>query len=182
MTPAGATAGGTRSSGRAVARHAVWPLVALAVYVLAHALVLALPALRDHAPALCVFRAVTGVPCPTCGATRATLALASGDLPLAFRFNPLISAAWLLLPVALLGAFVFRARWHSVSLSTRRWAVRGAVLVLVVAGLANWIYVIRNLRELERESGRPTRSSTVQAMSPQPGGRVPAYARTLNDR
>lgn len=182
MTLAAATARGRRPWGSVVARHAVCPAVALAVYVLAHALVIALPALHDHAPTFCVFRAVTGVPCPTCGSTRAALALASGEVDLAFRYNPLISAAWLLLPGALLGAFVFRARSRSISPGTRRWAVRGVVLVLAVAGLANWVYVIRNLRELERESGRRTRSDTVQAMSLQPGGRVTADAGTLNDR
>jgi hypothetical protein len=168
--------------GTVVARHAVCPAVALTVYVLAHALVIALPSLHDHAPTFCVFRAVTGVPCPTCGSTRAALALASGEVGLAFRYNPLISAAWLLLPAALLGTLVFRPRWRSLSLPTRRWAVRGLVLLLVIAGLANWVYLIRNLRELERESGRRTRSDTVQAMSLQPGGLVPADAGTLNDR
>jgi len=182
MTPGAATARETRPSGRAAARHAVWPAVALVAYVLAHALVLALPAPRDNAPVLCVFRAVTRVPCPTCGATRATLALASGEVRLAFRYNPLISAAWLLLPAVLLATLVFRARWHSLSLATRKWAVRGVVLVLVLAGLANWVYVIRNLRELERESGRRPRSDTVQAGALRPGGRVSASPGTLDDR
>jgi hypothetical protein len=146
--------------------------------------VLALPhaARAERIPATCVFRAITHVPCPTCGSTRAALALASGEVGLAFRYNPLISAAWLLLPAALLGTLVFRPRWRSLSLPTRRWAVRGLVLLLVIAGLANWVYLIRNLRELERESGRRTRSDTVQAMSLQPGGLVPADAGTLNDR
>jgi hypothetical protein len=182
MTPAAATARETRPPGRAVARHAVWPAIALAVYLVAHALVLALPALHDHAPTLCVFRAVTGVPCPTCGATRATLALASGEVGLAFRYNPLISAAWLLLPAVLLGGAVFRPRWHSLSPAVRRWAARGVVLVLVVAGMANWVYVIRNLREVERESGRRPRSDAVQAGAPGPGGRVSASPGTLDDR
>lgn len=170
MTPAAATAGGTRSSGSVVARHAVWPAVALAVYVLAHALVLALPALHDHAPTLCLFRAVTGVPCPTCGSTRATLALASGQLSLAFRYNPLISAAWLLLPAALLGAVAFRARWHSVSPAMRRWAVRGAVVALVVGGLANWIYVLGNLREVEHSNRHGSLRTAAGPRSPRGAG------------
>lgn len=170
MTPAAATAGGTRPSGSVVARHAVWPAVALAVYVLAHVLVIALPALHDHAPTFCVFRAVTGVPCPTCGSTRATLALASGQLNLAFRYNPLISAAWLILPVALLGARVLKARSRSISVATRRWAVRGAVLVLAVAGLANWIYVLGNLREVEHSNGHGTSRTAADLRSPRGAG------------
>jgi hypothetical protein len=165
MTSAAATARGRRPSGSVVARHAVWPAVALAVYVLAHVLVIALPALHDHAPTFCVFRAVTGVPCPTCGSTRATLALASGQLNLAFRYNPLISAAWLLLPGSVLGAFVFRARSRSISPGTRRWAVRGVVLVLAVAGLANWVYVIGHLREAEHSNRHGTPRTAANARS-----------------
>jgi hypothetical protein len=89
---------------------------------------------------------------------------------LAFRYNPLISAAWLLLPAALLGALVFRARWHSVSLARRRWAVRGAVLVLVVAGLANWIYVLGNLREVERSDRHGSLRTAAGARSPRGAG------------
>jgi hypothetical protein len=37
----------------------------------------------------CTFRQVTGVPCPSCGATRAGLALAQGDLSAALSYNPL---------------------------------------------------------------------------------------------
>lgn len=38
----------------------------------------------------CTFRQVTGVPCPSCGATRAGLALAQGDLMVALSYNPLV--------------------------------------------------------------------------------------------
>lgn len=38
----------------------------------------------------CTFRQVTGVPCPSCGATRAGLALAQGDLMIALSYNPLL--------------------------------------------------------------------------------------------
>lgn len=54
----------------------------------------------------CVFLAVTGVPCPFCGMTRATLALGQGDFGGAFGFHPLA-------PLVLLmtfGVAVFLAR------------------------------------------------------------------------
>src|SRR5262245_55658791 len=38
---------------------------------------------------VCVFKAVTGWPCPTCGSTRAVGRLLEGDLPGAFAMNPL---------------------------------------------------------------------------------------------
>lgn len=39
-------------------------------------------------PPHCVFRAVTGVPCPFCGMTTGTLALLHGDVAGAFAANP----------------------------------------------------------------------------------------------
>ncbi|HVF42774.1 MAG TPA: DUF2752 domain-containing protein [Pyrinomonadaceae bacterium] len=38
---------------------------------------------------LCPFRALTGLPCPGCGMTRAFCALGHGDLSAAFGYNPL---------------------------------------------------------------------------------------------
>jgi len=49
---------------------------------------------------LCPFRAVTGLPCPGCGMTRAFCALGHGDLSAAFGYNalaPFVFAAALLL-------------------------------------------------------------------------------------
>ncbi len=41
---------------------------------------------------LCLFRALTGVPCPGCGLTRAFAALASFDFEAAFAWHPLAVA------------------------------------------------------------------------------------------
>lgn len=46
----------------------------------------------------CLFRAVTGVPCPSCGMTRAWFAAAQLDFQSAFQYHPL----FLLAPVLLL--------------------------------------------------------------------------------
>jgi hypothetical protein len=69
-----------------------WGAIALAATVLAF---LATP----WAPLLpgCLFRDLTGLPCPTCGTAHAAMALARLDLPQAISFNPL----------ATLGALVF---------------------------------------------------------------------------
>jgi hypothetical protein len=69
-----------------------WGAVALATILLA-------PLAAQWAPSLpgCLFRDLTGLPCPTCGTAHAALALARLDLPGAFVFNPL----------ATLGALVF---------------------------------------------------------------------------
>jgi hypothetical protein len=41
----------------------------------------------DSSPNLCPLLAITGVPCPSCGATRAALHLLSGDVPAALAMN-----------------------------------------------------------------------------------------------
>ena len=46
---------------------------------------------------LCIFRRLTGFPCPGCGMTRAVLCVLRGDFSGAFNYHPL----WVLLPVFL---------------------------------------------------------------------------------
>jgi hypothetical protein len=69
-----------------------WGAVALAAVLLAPLATRTEPLLSG-----CLFRDLTGLPCPTCGTAHAALALARLDLPGAFAFNPL----------ATLGALVF---------------------------------------------------------------------------
>jgi hypothetical protein len=42
----------------------------------------------EHLPIFCLFKAITGIPCPGCGMTRAFLELAEGDFVAAFQLNP----------------------------------------------------------------------------------------------
>lgn len=112
-----------------------WGALALTAVLLA-------PLATDLAPLLpgCLFRELTGLPCPTCGATRAALALTRLDLAGAIAFNPL----------ATLGALVFilgGAAAAGGSLAGRplrepplagpalRWAA-------VVALAANWAWIL----------------------------------------
>ena len=132
-----------------------WPFLALALYLLLHAVAAACSARVDHPPSVCVFRLVTGLPCPTCGGTRATLGLASGDLALAFRYNPLVTLAWLLMP-PLAAALARRRRLRSQTHGARDWLSHVALPLLVVGLVANWFYVLHHLPQLERSrSGAP---------------------------
>jgi hypothetical protein len=89
----------------------------------------------------CPLHALTGVPCPGCGSTRAALALAGADVLEAVAFNPLAALAGL---VFLVGGFVAPA-----------WVLWSGPLPVVpqplplrlrlVAGLAfaaNWSYLL----------------------------------------
>ncbi len=84
----------------------------------------------------CPLRALTGLDCPLCGATRATHALLHGQLVRALDFNALYVAA---LPVvAALGA------WWLVRGELPAWA-RTRVTTTVVLTVAAAFFVLRNL-------------------------------------
>jgi hypothetical protein len=103
------------------------------------ALVLA-PVLARVAPFVpgCPFHALTGVPCPGCGTTRALLALVRGDVPAALAWNPAATVAllagwiaatcapiWVLLegPLpAFAPVLPARSRWLLVGLLVLNWA------------------------------------------------------------
>lgn len=105
----------------------------------------------------CTFRQVTGVPCPSCGATRAGLALAQGDLLVALSNNPLVVIGLSIL----FGWSVYRVfeRWSGKIFSNRlsqkvtkilgayfestKFERRQRLRWLVIGTMAmNWLYLI----------------------------------------
>jgi len=92
----------------------------------------------------CLFLAVTGWPCLTCGATRATIAFLHRDFSLALSWNPLVFLALcgvavfdLYAVVVLLGRL---PRLRIVDWTrTEKNAARIAVIALIVV---NWIYLL----------------------------------------
>ncbi len=90
----------------------------------------------------CLFHQLSGWPCPSCGATRATLAFASGDWLSALQYNPLVTAIYL---AAMIGAVmiivsaIFAKRLHSNQIDAAVAKARG----WIIGGLlANWVYLI----------------------------------------
>lgn len=92
----------------------------------------------------CQVRAVTGWPCPTCGATRASVAAARLKFGEAFRASPLAAALFIGLAVYVPYALVTiilrtrRLRISGVSRAEKRVALGFAVLLV----LANWAYLL----------------------------------------
>ncbi len=91
---------------------------------------------------LCVFKGLTGLPCPTCGSTRALGRLFALDFAGALAMNPfttllaLVVAAWALADLALLPT----RRALELDASPRvGFALRVGALVLF---LANWVYLL----------------------------------------
>lgn len=92
---------------------------------------------------VCPFHALTGLPCLTCGATRALAALLRGDLATSLRTNPLVgagaAAAALYVPYALTAA-CFRLPRLRVRLDRREQT--GVRWLIGVVAIALWIYLI----------------------------------------
>jgi len=89
----------------------------------------------------CPFRALTGLPCATCGMTRAFVRLAHGDFPGAVGASPygalLAAAGWLFATLAVLRA-VAGAPWPTLPPGR----TRGLAVLAVVALLANWAFLV----------------------------------------
>lgn len=89
----------------------------------------------------CAFHRLTGIPCPTCGTTRAAVAFLHGDLRGAFAANPLAAAAGTIFVAGTVLAPVWAAaRGPMVEIAhpLPRWLRVSVVLVLA----AGWAYLI----------------------------------------
>ncbi|MGB5341463.1 MAG: DUF2752 domain-containing protein [Thermoanaerobaculia bacterium] len=145
-TKTGFTGGGPRfSSGSRVAADSatsqrqlglLWGTVTVVLLMLAtraERLAQTLPA--------CTFKALVGIPCPTCGVTRATLALADLDLRVALLINPL--ATLLVMAFVSGGLVAGMSALGGRSLREPRWNLRPVErLGLVIVIVANWAYLV----------------------------------------
>jgi hypothetical protein len=91
----------------------------------------------------CVFKGLTGLPCPTCGVTRAVMALTRLDLARAVAMNPLavagaaLGALYLAYAATVLAGGLPRFR---PTLTARDWS---AIRALTAAAVSiNWIYLV----------------------------------------
>lgn len=95
---------------------------------------------------VCNFRALTGLPCATCGATRASLSFLHGHPGAAWRFNPLICVGLCAVgffdayALVVLGTRSKRVRLSFPNQAAYKWWLAG----LLLGGLANWIYLLRH--------------------------------------
>ena len=93
---------------------------------------------------VCPFHAITGLPCPTCGATRAVTALGSLDFPTALRLNPGITILWtcthLYVPYALCVSLLDLPRIRIAAEQPLR--DRSISLFLLTGLVLNWSFLI----------------------------------------
>lgn len=103
------------------------------------------PAMKDNT--VCLIKNFTGIPCPSCGSSRAVLAILHGNFIEAFFWNPLgffitaillISPAWIFFDLMRSGNSFFKA-YHGLEKFIRnKWIAVPAILLLA----ANWIWTI----------------------------------------
>lgn len=89
----------------------------------------------------CPVKGLLDLPCPTCGTTRAAVALSQLDLTGAFVVNPLAALAW----IALVGAGLVAGFLAILDRPIREpvWQWSRSVRWLLVLGLvANWVYLV----------------------------------------
>jgi nitrogen fixation-related uncharacterized protein len=101
----------------------------------------------DATPEICIFKNLTGIPCPSCGSTRSVVCLLHGDPLKAININPLGIPVFLIMlfsPAWLLFDLIFRKE------SFHRFYCRTEILLrklpvaitLTALVIANWIWSI----------------------------------------
>ncbi len=135
--------GDLRYPGTAAIRRRAWREVRILWGVVALGILALAPFGRYLAGILigCPFRWLTGWPCPTCGATRAALALAEFDFAGALLRYPLMTLGWIGLIGGGLLALLSVLLEIEVPEPPRRLA-NWQIVLIVAAILANWAYSI----------------------------------------
>lgn len=96
---------------------------------------------------LCLFRRVTGLPCPSCGTTRSVLSLSHMQFTDALHYNPLgfiMALALCILPLWVVVDTIGRKNsFHQFYLNTEKFVRnRWVAIMLISLMLGNWIWNI----------------------------------------
>jgi hypothetical protein len=117
----------------------VWAVMVVLVWLALGGAALWLSSYYGRPVTLCMFKRVTGLPCPTCGFTRGVLSLLSGRPGRGWLYNPLLFSVFVLFFLAT-GIRVFFARAIKIHLTRMEHVI--AWLLAGVLFAANWAYVI----------------------------------------
>ena len=96
---------------------------------------------------VCIFKHITGIPCPSCGATRAVMLLMRGDVIGSILTNPigiLLAIAMLGIPIWLIADLSLKKQslYHFYQRSERFIRKPGIAIFCVLLVLINWFWGI----------------------------------------
>jgi hypothetical protein len=96
---------------------------------------------------ICLFKRVTGIPCPSCGSTRSIVSILNGDLSGGLFWNPfgiiimailIVAPIWMITDLLLKKDSLFRFYNQTEIFLRRKWIAIPAILLV----LMNWIWNI----------------------------------------
>ncbi len=97
----------------------------------------------DRLPfAVCYMKALTGIPCPSCGSTRALACLARLDPAGAFAMNPLAAGGAVLIALWAAADLLLLPRGRALSVELRPEAARALRLAAPLLLAATWAYLV----------------------------------------
>jgi len=91
---------------------------------------------------ICTFKLATGLPCLTCGTTRAMGRLFHGDLAGAWLMNPLATAGALALVPWAVADLLLMIQGRAARVQLAPPAARAVRVLVVAAALANWAWLV----------------------------------------
>lgn len=98
-------------------------------------------------PGVCLFKRITGIPCPSCGSTRSVLSIMNGDFITAVLWNPfgliimsflIMAPLWILYDIVLHKDSLLQAYNRTEIFLRRKWIAIPLILLVIL----NWIWNI----------------------------------------
>ncbi len=121
-------------------------LITLLIVIILSAIIIYIAGIKNEI-SFCVFKNITGIPCPSCGLTRSVISLLHGNIIQAVLYNPFFFIGFLLLILftiaGILIRFIFKIK---IKIDLNRIEKISIVLILIILLLANWIYLIIDKR------------------------------------
>ncbi len=92
----------------------------------------------------CLFKDITGIPCPACGSTRATILLFKGKVLQSILLNPLALVTNFLILVSLLWLIyeLLTGRNKLLEFMKKDWSVKYKILIAIII-IVNWAWNIK---------------------------------------
>lgn len=94
-------------------------------------------------PNVCIFRGITGLPCPGCGLTRSIVAAVHGDMAKSFSFHRLglMTLAYILFQFVFSLGFLVIPKQRTRIIHYSKFLHRGIIILAILFGV-NWIFTL----------------------------------------